>query len=274
MHHLFETAGGSILGRNHRLNAKNNQDAFCCLNTDDYIVAIVCDGCGSGEHSEVGAKIGARLVARFLEIEIKRHDLSQQQSVEFLLKNTRLAVLKRLRLLAKELGSPLAWAINNYLLFTVIGALLTPQKAIFFSLGDGLVAINGEVQILGPFADNAPPYLSYGLAKTNFPETLLRFEVERIMPAEDLDSFLIGSDGVSDLIHAEQKNIPSKSEKVGPLSQFWHDDKFFKNPDIVRRRLSSFNRDITAGANRQNGLLPDDTTLVVGRRKEAKNEVK
>ena len=49
---------------------------------------------------------------------------------------------------------------------------------------------------------------------------------------------------------------------VGPLSQFWADDAFYKNRDMVRRRLAVLNRG--AGP----GLLADDTTIVVVRRKQ------
>ncbi len=64
MKSIFEIAGGSILGRSHRLTGKNNQDALCCFQESDCTVAVVCDDCGSGAQSEVGAHIGARLVAR------------------------------------------------------------------------------------------------------------------------------------------------------------------------------------------------------------------
>ena len=59
----FEIAVGTVIGRDHRVSGKNNQDAFCCLMADHLIVAVVCDGCGSSPHSEVGAKIGAKIIA-------------------------------------------------------------------------------------------------------------------------------------------------------------------------------------------------------------------
>jgi hypothetical protein len=55
--------------------------------------------------------------------------------------------------------------------------------------------------------------------------------------------------------------IPGRSEDVGPLSQFWTDDAYYENRDMVRRRLAVLNR------GRHGGLLADDTTLVVVRRK-------
>jgi len=52
----FEYASGSIIGRNHVLAGKNNQDAYHISVNERFIAVVVCDGCGSGKHSEVGAK--------------------------------------------------------------------------------------------------------------------------------------------------------------------------------------------------------------------------
>ena len=181
-----------------------------------------------------------------------------------------MAVVKRLRILAKELDTSLSSAVNDYLLFTIVGALVTPQNAVFFSLGDGVIAINDEVIPLGPFPDNAPPYLAYCLVDTKLQAEMLRFQVQRVLASEELNSFLIGSDGIEDLVRAANSKVPGKSEVVGPLCQFWKEDRFFTNPDMVRRRLAGLNRDVPT--HREFGLLPDDTTLIVGRRKEMRDE--
>ena len=63
----FEIAGGTVLGREHLRLGKNNQDAFAFKVVDDYaIMAIVCDGCSAGAHTEVGAKLGASIAIESL----------------------------------------------------------------------------------------------------------------------------------------------------------------------------------------------------------------
>ena len=63
-----------------------------------------------------------------------------------------------------------------------------------------------------------------------------------------------------------------KDELVGPLSQFWSEDRYFKNRDMLRRRLTIANRDVTRAdwderaLIIEHGLLPDDTTIITGRR--------
>lgn len=279
MQELFGFAGGSVVGRSHRLAGKNNQDACCCLCEKEWTIAVVCDGCSSGEHSEVGAQIGARLIAQMLAGAIRRElhrgkpEDSSHGDMEALLEHVRRSVLMRLLPLAKSMGGSLSWTINNYFLFTVVGALLTPSGGIFFSLGDGVIVVNEEVIVLGPFPANAPPYLGYGLLegnRTGQPDSLC-FQVNRVLALRELRSFLIGTDGVQDLMKAASRPLPGKVESVGSLKQFWRDEHYFLNPDMVRRRLAGINRDVATcvdgSMRKEAGLLTDDTTLIVGRRR-------
>ncbi len=57
------------------------------------------------------------------------------------------------------------------------------------------------------------------------------------------------------------------------FTPFWQDDRYFRNPDQVRRYLVRCNREViqpnwqTQVLERQSGLLEDDTTRVLMRRK-------
>ena len=44
----FQLAAGSIRGREHLRLERNNQDAYATLRNEQYAIAVVCDGCGSG----------------------------------------------------------------------------------------------------------------------------------------------------------------------------------------------------------------------------------
>jgi hypothetical protein len=283
---LFEIATGSVIGRSHRIAGKNNQDASCVLQTADCTIAIICDGCGSGAQSEVGAKLGARLIAVSLlrrAQELSESDNDAESTIQSLLEMVRCEVLDQLSTLAAGMGECLPRIVNDYFLFTVVGALITPASAVFFSLGDGVLVINDEVTALGPFPGNAPPYLAYGLVESSLkasePEQL-RFRVQRTMPTAELQSFLLGTDGVQDLMHVAPRNLPGKAQLVGPLRQFWQEDRYFANPDMIRRKLAGVNRDVTAlrtnhaeshpgcVLHKEAGLLHDDTTLIVGRRQK------
>jgi hypothetical protein len=236
----FEIAGGTVTGRAHVAAGRNNQDAFCWASDADALVAVVCDGCGSGPHSEVGAQIGARLVVQAASRLLRTH-----LDVSGLLEQVRQDVLASLRLLAHGMTSASSFSrtVADHFLFTIVGLLITPLGATTFSLGDGLIVINGERTQLGPFPNNEPPYLGYALLPDRGAPARLAFEVHRSMAVSEVQSLVLGTDGAIDLD-----------------SQFWADDRFFKNPDMVRRRLTVLNR---AAA----GRLSDDTTLVVVRRR-------
>ncbi|MCL1470218.1 protein phosphatase 2C domain-containing protein [Argonema antarcticum] len=265
MQEQFELAAGSVKGTEHQRLGKNNQDGYYSINLQGKnLIAVVCDGCGSGQHSEVGAKIGARLL-----VETIRRSLPYREGFW---QDIHAKVLMQLRNFAQGFGDNLADIVNDYFLFTVVGILIIPEGAFIFAIGDGVFAINREVVQLGPYANNAPPYLGYGIldeVNQNW-----QFQVHRTLPISEVKSILIGTDGVSGLIKSESLNLPGKSEMVGEISQFWREDRYFMNSDNIRRRLSLINREVTypnweeRSLLKQGGLLPDDTTLLVIRRKK------
>ncbi len=135
--------------------------------------------------------------------------------------------------------------------------------------------MNDEVIHLGPFPGNRPPYIAYGLLDG---QGNLQFRLERVFFTENLDSILIGTDGVEDLLKVARRTIPGKAEAVGPISDLWKNDRYYRNPDMLRRRLALLGRDSirqdrqTGRLEKQPSLLPDDTTVLVIRRKRGSGE--
>jgi Protein phosphatase 2C len=272
MHKLWEVAGGTIAGTEHRRLGRNAQDSYYSISDERATIAIVCDGCGSGQDSEVGAKIGARLVAETLRRSLP-DDPNLSLANDFW-EQVRNHVLMRLENLVLAMGTDKYCLdreiIQHYFLFTVVGTILTPKAATLFSIGDGVIIVNGLIQNLGTFANNAPPYLAYELL---FPGAeQWKFQIQPPIAIESLDSILIGTDGVCDLIAAADQKIPGKNQLVGDIAQFWQRDAYFNNPDLIRRQLFLINREITKAdwSNKQlfhqTGFLPDDTTFLVIRR--------
>lgn len=273
MDNQFEIVGGSVLGWEHRRIGRNNQDAYHWLVTKEAIVALVCDGCGSGVHSEVGAKVGAQLVAQAFLSVLKR--MNPATDADFWVQVRQVALLQ-IHDWISAMGSEYLHILRDYFLFTTVGALITPDQTWTFAIGDGAIALNGELTPLGPFPDNAPPYLTYGLIQ-DYVEGLtpedLRFQVHHQVSTAEVQSILLGTDGVLDLVALEDLPLPGKDELVGPIAQFWQADRYFKNPLRVSRQLAMINHEAvqmdwdTMTLNRRGGLLPDDTTLIVIRRK-------
>ena len=231
----YQLAGGSVAGRSHAISGRNNQDGFCWIQSERGAVAVVCDGCGSRPHSEIGAKVGARLVA-----ESATMLLDSNHSVDEVLERVRTSTLEGIEAWARGISARhYREIVVDYFLFTIVGVLVDQERVTPFSLGDGLLVINGERSELGPFENNEPPYLSYGLLH---PSTAPRFNVHPSLDLDATESFLVGTDGALELPQ---------------LEPFWEDDRIFRNPDMVRRRLAVHQREHRA--------LGDDTTLIVAR---------
>ncbi|MBI5242729.1 MAG: protein phosphatase 2C domain-containing protein [Elusimicrobia bacterium] len=143
---------GSSIGRDHLLLERPNQDACCALQGDWGAAAVVCDGCGSEPFSGVGARLGASMTAA-----LAARQLEQGGPVD--LERLRADILARLVIVAEAA----AVSVREHLLFTIVGAALSEQGASVFACGDGVAAVDGVVQVLCPFPDNQPPYLTYAL---------------------------------------------------------------------------------------------------------------
>lgn len=283
MQKIFEIARGSIPGANHLqrgnlLIGRNNQDACASHQDDEITVAIVADGCGGQDRSEVGANLGAQLMVKALERQYYRYkSLAAQKGfstvLPTMLEAARQDVIALLRIVATTLAGDGSFsaAINDNFLFTLVGVLVTPMGAAFFSIGDGLFAVNGKVTRIGPFKNNEPPYIAYALYASRWTDEELRFVVNQLTDVEELDNFLVGTDGVGDLCLASERTIPGAIELIGPLEQFWSTDAYFSKSGI-RRFLARVNSTHSKAVNGQLVVdvprLPDDTTLIVGRRKQ------
>lgn len=276
MKNLFESACGTIPGRLHQLAQKNNQDAAIVIERDNYIIALVADGCSAEPTSEVGAYLGTRLLLSSLEKKLSSDPTIRPD----LLATVQSELLFHLRSVVSSLSGDARAIIKQSFLFTVVGAIITPTHTGIFSLGDGVIIINNVVTTLGPFRNNEPPYLGYRLLKPLWvyqPEAPT-LDFISVVETTSVQSLLIGTDGVSNLIQSAQKKLPGRpDEVVGPIEQFWLEDKYFLNPDMLRRRLYLLNRERdllvknetgAAEIRREVGLLPDDTTLIVLRRKK------
>lgn len=284
----FQIAGDTVRGSLHISTDKPNQDAFVWRFLPDYILGIVCDGCGSGKYSEAGSKVGVRLIAKAIKENLnvfmsQPMQLFRSEPPYPFWERVRQDVLAQIRILVRAMGGSLSQTVTDYFLFTTVGFLMTPFGVSIFSIGDGVFIINGEVKTIGPFPENKPPYITYDLTGSSVTDnnpSLRFFQINEILKIDDVQSILIGCDGLEDFIGSENKVIPGGKEKdlVGPVSQFWEQDGFFTNRDMVRRRLAVVNRPYQKivwdkkQVIRKKGLLRDDTTLIVVRRKPKEKE--
>jgi hypothetical protein len=260
------------------LIGKNNQDSFLWHQDAGLTVAVVADGCGSKPRSEVGSNLGSQLLVPSLVRQCKRYAAAIQAhglaaALPMVLEGARQDVLSHLRILSQAIAGDGSFskAVTDNFLFTLVGAIISEHGAGFFSIGDGVIVVNGDVTKLGPFKSNEPPYISYALYPSRWKDEELRFVVHRTIELNSLYHFMIGSDGVGQLADAGEMTLPGKAEKIGPLSDFWTDDRYFTKTGIRKRLLLIQSQHCKAESGDlvvEPPRLPDDTTVIVGRRRK------
>lgn len=270
----FELAGGGALGRDHRTSFRNYQDAYFIEEFGEYTIAVVTDGCSSGSspgssRNEIGATVGGKIFVACLAHALDCRDEYIPDINEIFERSVEWAANK-IDIVATMMSpnGRVKRIVQDHFLFTITGVLFLADVAYFFSLGDGIIYVNGEERRSGPF-NNAPPYLAYRLLESveGFEQGDLKIEILDAISLSDLEHFAIGCDGVYDLFCAESKKLPGMDGQVPPLSSFWENDRYFGgNPDLVSRQLRLISRDWPK-KDPEAGLLPDDTTLIVGRKR-------
>lgn len=282
----FEGAAGCVCGREHVLAGRGCQDAFALAIRPGAAVGVVCDGCGSSTGSAVGAQIGAQFVSAALAAAAERQAGEPGQEEldrtcwEELLDQVRRSLLRHVRRLALAMSLPggVAETVHTYFLFTVMGICVTRTSACVFGAGDGYYAVNGRIGQAGPFPGNAPPYLAYSLRALPDAPAEVRFSIHALLRAEDTQSLLVATDGAAPFAECVDRADHGAPAVPEPLERFWGDDRYFRNPDALRRRLAVANRDNTTvdwekrQVTRRAGVLRDDTAIVAIRRRRRQTQ--
>lgn len=285
----FEIAAGSVPGSNHTMPGRpgwtNNHDAFAWKKSLNHVIGVVCDGCGGAKHSEIGAKLFCKILLESLHNILCAHMdyfVKKRENVISFLEHDLLAKMQHIisflkpsyssseRLLEPDVSQIQEASLAlDYFLFTTLFFVVTPKITAVYSIGDGFYSVNGKSVALGPFKNNEPPYLTYRLMKKreNFFKEEFCFQQDICEATENIESLFIGTDGLGNFLLSEDQLIPRIGERVGPLSQFWTDDKYFSNRDAINRKLAMVNREYIDDKRIRGGPLQDDTTLVVLRRK-------
>jgi hypothetical protein len=246
----LHVCGGSVRGREHRRLGRNNQDALAIARGADRIVAIVADGCSSGTHSEVGARLGARHLASLLAtVELAPATLDQ------VAERCCGELTRFLGLLLAGLGGPEPAQqanLHDLLLFGFLAAVVTSEHYLVFGVGDGLISRDGQLTQIDPGPDNAPPYLAYRLV-ADLEATWPRPRVYCAGDTAALQTLLIGTDGAAALIRERRAG-----DQIVGLAALECDRRLTHNPSLLAKRLRLIGE--------QPGLLLDDTTIALVQR--------
>jgi hypothetical protein len=239
---MFSTLAGSSIGNYHKSRGLNSQDAFAVEQNNHTTALVLADGCGSGRHSEVGAKLAATMLAQ---------QLAQGCPLAAALAATSAMLTDVIRYICPD-GGQYANTVLHYGLFTLVGAVLSPDQAYAFAIGDGIIAWQAdqktEIKALIA-ANNAPDYLGYALLGQAY--TVWRHDWTSAP-----DKLLLASDG-----------LPAATTESA-VALLWHDD-MWQNPHQLQRYLNLEGRErhkLVAGQLlRQPGRWRDDITVLLAR---------
>ena len=222
-----------IIGHEHIFARTNRQD-FCgyIQKNEGKISGVICDGCSSGSHSEVGASlIGMYLLKLLDQVPVPVSDdltvyrISVQVQIETFIYN--------LMKLMFDSVTDRVYFVNNYLLSTFTFCVITDDKLIIGHAGDGIIAIsqNGQLNIENVNHDNKPHYISYNLVPEEvLDSTKVKSNLEiKCYPISEIDSIIIASDGLEPLV---EKNMMSElygntGRKLQRKFNIWQNNRMF-----------------------------------------------
>jgi hypothetical protein len=261
--HLFGDAEGS-----------GNQDYFGDAVSDNGIVAVVCDGCGSAPDSSTGARSGVRMIRAICLELLQSQEISPEEFARELQKKLVMRIRDAARINSGE--KDIDNALCASYLFTVIIAVVTPRWYAVLRCGDGYFAVNGKVTELFPRSGNRPEYLAY-LASDAIPVGFENITLEVVSTGDpkDLTSILIATDGCMPLFENRAHGIR--------IEDIWSDPQL-RDEKILSARMNSVNtsRVLTISGPLSIGeiakraakarLFSDDATLMVLLRRNAEDD--
>lgn len=229
----IQVCTGQIIGLDHTRRQVNCQDSHTLIESDDYLVGVVCDGCGEGLRSEVGAALATGYIAG--QAAGLLEDGFGPEAIPGILHQRTLSYLDNLVALTQPVNR--VQFIQNHLLFTIVGLILTEGSGVIFTAGDGLLAMDEETMDIDQ--SNRPAYIAYHLLQDHLEDRFHLpdgFQVVTLPP--DWQRLAITSDGF----------VPEL------LPQVWR----LKHPRGLQRKLNVW-------ANQERRFQDDATIIAVER---------
>lgn len=269
----------------------NNHDAYASGFVGKSFYGIVCDGCGSAKHPEVGAKLTAKWCANFIEKELKENDgyWGVEESVEKLnlyltrrFNNHLFNMIElsdydnRMYVDKQLLPCQVEEYVFDYLLATMLSFVADGDKVHFFGYGDGVWGFNDEITIIESHA-NMPAYFAYNLINrvgtkyAHIDIVKVYSSLNCIIDHHNWQNIFVATDGLADLEQHKDKIRPHDKEPHGGIKKLLDfSDVKSENTNALQRRLAilqnfhaSLNlEESTPRIIKSFGLLPDDTTVV------------
>lgn len=236
----FQNAWTSVIGYTHHSLYYNNQDACAFYQDRDLIIGVVADGCGSCGSSEVGARLGVDFTVNFCRKTCGKQPFDGEAFHD--------AAIDYLQAIVNNQHTrEKIEFIDEHLLFTLVGFVVTPETTTVFHSGDGFFMINGEETMLDE--NNRPAYLGkelYGHKTTIKTKSL---------PTADINQLLVSTDGIRYLRDAL---VQQPVQGLTALPDLFLREDFFSHPAALPKFITA----LTV----EEKILRDDTSVVLLKR--------
>jgi hypothetical protein len=158
----WEAAAAALMGRDHLLLQRNRQDHALAVVRSRVAVAVVSDGCGEGEGSEVGARISA-LVAERAAVGHLLSGAPLRDAATVLAAAVLTALAAVAEAAAGTDASARARFAAEHLAATLWVALLRGAEGTVFGWGDGRLRLGDRIVAID---QDAPSYLVRSLGRS------------------------------------------------------------------------------------------------------------
>lgn len=260
---MLHITAASVIGSAHvnpgQPSKGNNQDALAVRELPKGQVVVLCDGCGTQPRSEIGADIGANIIASVVQ-----KQLLIGGTVNWKMVNS--AVTKALRQEVQKFVSDdsvvsFERAVVERFLFTAMVLTVVNDDATVASFGDGFIMVDDEIININPPIKNAPPYIGYRLlGKSDYHTKELKDHLQFVVQKEVKISKL------------------SKGLVVATDGLNYLDPEDFHHPALVQgnnllRWLSLQATEKVVDGKLKVGKCRDDITVIIVRSEEAQAEL-
>ncbi|MFC1598631.1 protein phosphatase 2C domain-containing protein [Patescibacteria group bacterium] len=213
------------IGKAHLTGGKPCQDYAISQVYNQAAFAITCDGCSSGRHTDVGARILALATANALKQHWQTIGSTQpQQAIPEIILNQRIRLASAQQLLGLQ---------QNDMLATCLYAYLGPLGGFIHIQGDGVVALkfaNQSIQMYSyEWSDNRPFYPAYANGQlstfiashgNNLQALRLTEEVWQYTPERGIINLSFGQHSLSQGLKGITIEIPNPEFLLAPRLEY------------------------------------------------------
>lgn len=257
---------GVKAGHHHLHKGANCQDAAAIVAGPDMVVGVGCDGCGEGNHSELGAIATANFALREI-LRLRQSGYELDKIVEQLFPAiVRFIDINIFLTCPVEMPSEVADFIKHHWLSTIVGFIMLDEPegdrhGMFFWCGDGtLSTLNNQgldsVDILDQ--DNAPTYIAYNCVRRPGEVGVMPHHIPKSFSSAPIDEWVaavaVASDG---FVHHNPDKLQASREKE-PITEDLHGQQWGKKGKFGLKKWMNSRSD--------RGFFEDDCFVITAER--------